>query len=95
MFKRTFTSFHPWVLTDGSLMEMGLASVDYFLIAVMLLILLVVGILQERGVHLRDSIAQQNIIFRWMLYMGALMFVLLAGVYGPGYSATEFIYQQF
>ena len=95
MFKRTFTSFNPWVLTDGSLMEMGLASVDYFLIAVMLLILLVVGILQERGVHLRDSIAQQNIIFRWMLYMGALMFVLLAGVYGPGYSATEFIYQQF
>ena len=61
----------------------------------MILILLVVGILQERGIHLRDSIAQQNILFRWFLYLGALFFVLLTGIYGPGYSATEFIYQQF
>lgn len=95
MFKGTFICFNPWVLTDGTLMQLGLEMVDYLLIATMILILLVVGILQERGVHLRDSIAQQNIIFRWTLYMGALIFVLLAGIYGPGYSASEFIYQQF
>lgn len=95
MFLHTFTSFNPWVLTDGTLMELGLKGVDYVLIFVMILILLVVGILQERGIHLRDSIAQQNILFRWFLYLGALFFVLLTGIYGPGYSATEFIYQQF
>lgn len=95
MFKNTLASPAPWLLTNGTLLRLGLDWTDYLVILVMIFVLLAVGILQERGVKIRESIAGQNIIFRWMIYLGALMFLVLAGIYGPGYSASEFIYQQF
>jgi hypothetical protein len=32
---------------------------------------------------------------RWAVYIGAIVFLVLFGVYGPGYEAADFIYQQF
>ena len=60
-----------------------------------ILVFLVVGIMQEKGIHIREKIAEQNLYFRWMIYIGAVVAVLIYGSYGSGYSASEFIYQQF
>ena len=68
---------------------------DFVILGIMVIILLAVGILQERGMHIRETIAQQNLYFRWVVYLGAIAFLVVYGVYGPGYSATEFIYKQF
>lgn len=95
MFKHTFTGFNPWVLFDGSLLELGLDIYNLLVIVLMIIVFLVVGIYQEKGIHIRETIARQNIYFRWMIYLGAFTFVVVLGIYGPGYSATEFIYQQF
>ena len=51
--------------------------------------------MQEKGVRIREKIAEQNLYFRWMLYIGAVVVMLVYGSYGPGYSVGEFIYQQF
>ena len=50
--------------------------------------------LQEK-MPLRETIAKQNLIFRWVLIYGCLFAVIIFGVYGPGYDASSFIYGQF
>ena len=44
---------------------------------------------------MREKLAGQNLVFRWILYYGLLFAVILFGFYGPGYDAGEFIYQNF
>ena len=95
MMKRTFSKFNPWVLFDGSLLNLGLDIYNILVIIFMVVVMLVVGILQERGVRIRETLAKQNLYFRWLIYLGAIVLLLVVGIYGPGYSATEFIYQQF
>lgn len=95
MFKNLFASFNPWVFWDSSFLDLGLTYKDFIVVFLGILILLVVGICQERGMHIRDEIAKQNLYFRWTVYIGAVVVLLIYGMYGPGYSAAEFIYQQF
>lgn len=95
MFKRTILNPNPWTFFDGSFLELGLDYADYCVIFIFCLILLVVGVMQERGICVREKIAEQNLYFRWMVYIGAVVVLLIYGVYGSGYSANEFIYQQF
>ena len=70
-------------------------SEEGFLIAIFSVIILwIVDMLQEK-MPLRKTLADQNIIFRWMLIFGLLFAVLIFGIYGPGYDASSFIYEQF
>ncbi|WP_310603032.1 MBOAT family O-acyltransferase [Anaerosporobacter sp.] len=78
-----------------SLTELGIVREDVIMLIVMLCILLIVGILQEKEIRIRDSIASKNIVFRWTIYIGAILLVALYGMYGPGNSGEGFIYEQF
>lgn len=93
--KRMFQRFNPWVFFDESLYELGMDQKNFQIFLIMLLVLLIVGLLQERGMKIRETLAKQNIYFRWIVYIGAVVILMIYGVYGPGYSSTEFIYQQF
>ena len=42
-----------------------------------------------------EILAKQHVIVRWGIYLGAIALVTVLGVYGPGYSATQFLYGQF
>ena len=50
--------------------------------------------LQEKG-NVRELLEKQHLIVRWGIYLGAIALVAVLGVYGPGYSATQFLYGQF
>ena len=95
IWKSIFTEFNPWVLTDGTLFSLGLSAQEMFVLFMALLVLLLVSILQERGVKLREAIERQNLIFRWLLYFVAIFTIILAGAYGVGYNAADFIYANF
>lgn len=95
MIKRTVTKVNPWVFFDGSFLNLGLSYKDYYVVFIFIIVLLAVGILQEKGIHIREKIAEQNLYFRWMIYIGAVIVVLIYGQYGVGYTVGEFIYQQF
>ena len=95
MLKRMFSEFNPWVLTDGTLLKLGLNEKQLFLVFVMLLVLLVVGIMQEKGLHLREKLDEQNVLFRWVVVILAVAFLAVYGAYGASFSAAEFVYQQF
>lgn len=95
MVKGTFSVWNPWVLVDGTLYTLGLNRSNFTLMLLLIFVLLAVDYLQEKGYHLRESIAQQGIVFRWAIYIIVLFSILTFGMYGPGYDAANFIYQGF
>ncbi len=92
IYKSILTDFNPWVLFDGTIFTYGLTGSQLLVLAAAVIILLIVSILQERGVKVREAIAGQNLVFRWVIYLGALLAVIIFGMYGAGYNAGDFIY---
>lgn len=74
-------------------MGVGDGTVSVLLAAVV--ILFAVDYLHERGVKIRQAIAEKPIVIRWMIYYGAILALVLLGAYGPGYDNASFIYEQF
>ena len=54
-----------------------------------------VGLLQEKGIEIRKSIAQWTLPARWAVYLALVLSVIIFGAYGIGYEAVDFIYGQF
>ena len=82
-------------LTDGSMLNLGLDVANWAVLAVAVLVLLIVDIVHERGIHIRELIEREQIVPRWIVYLAAFMVALIFGVYGSGYDSAAFIYQQF
>lgn len=72
----------------------GMAGNVFNVAVISVAILWIVDMLQEK-MPLRKTLAKQNLIFRWVLMFGLLFAVLIFGIYGPGYDASSFIYEQF
>ena len=90
-----FHNFTFSVLTSGDLFEVKLDVYDFLLLAFGALVLLLVGLYQEKGHHIREEIATKNIVLRWVLYYGLIFSVIILGAYGSGYEVAGFIYAQF
>lgn len=85
-------SFPPSMSTE--LLTFGLNKSNYLLLAVALVILFVVDVMQERF-SVREWVEKKPIVVRWTLYLGAILFVIVFGMYGPGYNQSQFVYMQF
>lgn len=94
MLKRIVTDFTPWVLFDGTLYEFGIEARSFLALILCIVLVMVIEHFQEKG-NIREMLSQQHIIVRWSIYLGAIALVAVLGVYGPGYSATQFLYGQF
>ena len=75
-------------------MGLGLGVVDYGVLFAGLILLVVVSLLQRSG-SVRERIAAKPYPVRFLLWYGLFLAVLLAGAYGIGYDASQFIYNQF
>ena len=84
-----------WSLTDGSLIALGLDTMNWVLLAAGLVFLFVRDLCVHRGISLRVQLQKQGIWLRWLLYIGAVLLILVCGIWGPGYDASTFIYSQF
>ncbi len=93
MIKRMLLSTNFSLLFDKTV-SLGLDANGLWFSAISVLILLVVDMLQEK-MSVRETLAKQNIIFRWLIIFAGLFAVIIFGIYGPGYDASSFIYEQF
>ena len=85
---------NPEIFFDGSLFNLGLDGPNFIVMVIALLVLLIVSILQEKG-SLREQIAKQNLVFRWVIWYALIFSILIFGMYGPGYNPADFIYRGF
>lgn len=87
--------FNPWIFVDGTLIRTGLDIYDLILLGISVVTLITVGVLHERGIHLREALDGQNMVFRYGMLLFSIFVVLIFGIYGPEFNAANFIYQQF
>lgn len=86
---------NPWIFFDQSILQLGISFVDINIIILGTFLLIVVAKLRDSYGYARKWIANQGVIFRWAIWIGIFILILVYGNYGPGYSASEFIYRGF
>ena len=94
MLRLAVSAWNPQILWNGSLFTLGLEPIEFAIVVVSLLLLYAVSWMQQKG-SVRERIATKALPVRWIIWYALLFYVILLGCYGPGYSASEFIYQGF
>lgn len=87
-----FHNFRLTILTDGSLYQLGLAKRDWRILLIAVIILFITSVMKEKGIRLRDFIAERPLVLRWAVY---LVLVFATAPFGYVGSTTEFMYAQF
>ncbi|MCR5330065.1 MAG: MBOAT family protein [Lachnospiraceae bacterium] len=89
-----FTTGNWHIIWDGSFFALGYTLADIVIIALGLLVVLAVSIIRNGG-QIRDRIAGLAFGWRYLIWTGLFLAVLLFGTYGIGYDASQFIYNRF
>ncbi len=92
--KKSF-QFTPWVLTDSSLKNYGLSELNLNALICGLILVGIIDVLSYNGFEIRKLILKQGIWYRWAVMIAAIVAILVLGIWGAGYNASSFIYQQF
>lgn len=79
----------------ASLFSLGLKKLDFALLMVGILVMLIVGVMQEFNINIRKELQKQNLLFKWLIYYIIIFSVIIFGIYGKGYDAASFIYGGF
>ena len=94
MLKNMFTGIQPENIASDELFTHGLDRNNFFFALVSIAVLWAADMLQER-MHIRQELQKQGIVFRWIIIFAGIFALMLFGIYGPGYDASSFIYEQF
>lgn len=94
LLRALFSAWNPWILLDGSLLQLGLDGKD-MLVGVLALLVLLAASLLSRQTDLRQWIYRQELPLRWGILLSGIASVAVFGIYGPEYDPTPFIYYQF
>ncbi|MDD6878713.1 MAG: MBOAT family protein [bacterium] len=73
----------------------GLSKIDFIVILFTVGIILLYGILEEKNIDVVDKLNKGNIVLRYFVYLVIIFSIIIFGIYGPGYDASDFIYGQF
>lgn len=86
-----------WNLGLSQYAELGLDLWDYGLLAVCTGILFAASLIQERhdSTTIREILDRKPFLLRFAVIVAGIMMILVFGVYGPEFSAAEFVYMQF
>lgn len=86
---------NPWIFFDGSILSTGVTWRDINLILFGVICLFFVANLREKNGYARIWMQKQILPFRWGVWISLFVIVIIYGLYGPGYDASQFIYQGF
>ena len=92
---RILLEWNPWIFNDGSLYELGLSRANLTVAMIGIFIMIGTSIAKRKGVEIRASLARQGLLFRWSVYFALIFTIIIFGIYGPGYSESQFLYFQF
>ena len=95
MIKKIFTNFSFDLFTPKSILNLEIDGYDFIIVFVTILIVLVISILKEKNINVRESIASKKVIIRWIIYYALILFVLIFGAYGGNYATVDPMYANF
>jgi len=84
------------IFTEGSgIFGYGLIKIDYIILIISSIILLTLDILSEKNKLDLDGGFTKSIIIRSLIYTVLICTIVIFGIYGEGYDASNFIYGAF
>lgn len=89
-----FTRFNIWEIFDGTIYKLGLNGMNLHIALLSIILLFVVELIQAQR-HIRDIIANWNIIIRSLVFSIADVCVIILGIWGPAFSVSNFAYMNF
>ena len=92
--KNIFTNFSMGTLFNTRTMFSLMARSEFNVLILSLVLLLLVSLFSKKF-DIRDKIEAQPLAFRWAIYIFVILIIMIFGVYGAEYVASDFIYFQF
>ena len=90
-----FTHFDYQAVQGGAIFGYGIDKRNCLVLAIALLIVFCASLLQEKGIVIRKAMQKMPLPVRWLGYLFLLFAVLIFGIYGIGYNASDFVYRGF
>ena len=81
--------------SSNSILELLGGAHNLNVIIISIIIVLLVDLVKYNGVKIDEWLEKQNIVFRYIIFVGLLFLVLIYGMYGYGYNPASFIYGEF
>ena len=95
MFSMMVSKFSLNLINDGTIFELGIDNKDFIIVGIMTLVILIISILKEKGINIRENIAKRNIVIRWCFYYAIILSIIIFGAYGIGYIPVNPMYAQY
>ena len=89
---RIFTDFGT--VNIGKVTDFGLSGENAVVLVCAVLVLFLVSVFAERF-EIADALEKTHFPVRWAAYLVLIFAVLIFGIYGPDFDASQFIYFQF
>lgn len=78
-----------------NILDYDLTKIDFILLLIYVVILIIVGIFEEKGVEVHKKLLASNLAIKYIVYFIIIMAIIILGIYGEGYDSSSFIYGQF
>lgn len=96
MLKITVFNFVPKQLVDGSLLNLGITTVDYIVIIIGTIIMLILEGIEEFGKETpKEKLEKKPAVVQWAILMATLLILLIFGICRGNYISSEFIYKNY
>ena len=94
--ERIVRHFDIWALLDGSVYTLGLDAKEMLVFVIAVSILWIVDwYYQKKKAYFDTLVKNQCLAVQYLIVLTLFVMILVFGVYGEGYNASEFIYFQF
>ena len=95
MFGKIFSDFSFATLKSGAILKIGMDLHDFIIVAVVINVLFVISLLQEKGIKLSEVYAKQHIVVRYAILYALILSIIIFGAYGRGYVPVDPMYAEF
>lgn len=95
MLKTMVMNFSLHSFTDGTLLNLGMDKYDFVIIAISVLIVFAISLMNEKGICLRQKLSEKNVVIRWAVVYGLILYCIIFGAYGMNYTPVDPIYAGF
>lgn len=90
---RIFTDFGRFNFEKFT--DVGFGKKNLLVLVCAVLILFTVSVIADKKDTIIENFEKKNFIIRWVIYLLLIFTVLIFGIYGPEFNASQFIYFQF
>lgn len=91
-----FSRFDPWFLFSEDIFSLGLNRKEFGVLIFAMVILLLGDLVKKiKNLSIDEFVCTQSIGFRYLFVVTISLLIIVCGVYGKSYDASQFIYFQF